>query len=220
MRKLRSKGFVGALVALGLALAGAAAPVQAIPIVGDRTSVDVTSIDLLTTAGITLSGLGSTTILSAPGLLFAVFPVTGGDVDLPNSFAGTVEHEGSGLRLTIFGVDIDLTNFVLSTIAATLVADVAVNGTGVGPVSFFDVVACASGPPGSCQTLPNGAVIPTGFGLRISADAATLLGLPDLAGFQFGVANTALRAVPEPGSALLLGSALLALAAGRRHRTA
>jgi len=197
-----------------------------VAITGDRTTIDVTSIGFLNFVGIGVSGLGSAIVFSSPPaqLLFAVLPVTGGNVNLPFDFVGTIEHAGSGLRLSFGGVDADLTNFTINTGSNILTGDVKSGAFEVAGATLFDILACSSGAPGTCQTNPNAAVIPTGIGLRISSDLATglavLLGLPDLTGFQFGVANTALTAVPEPGTALLVGSALAGLAALRRDRRA
>jgi len=209
-----------ALLALGLAAAPSA---RAVPLAGDYTLVDVTSVEALADAGLALTTLGSAEAFSSPSLdvLLALFPVTGGDVDLPNSFLGFVEHQGSGLRLSFLGVDLDLENFVIDTVNNVVNADVSFSGSS-GAAAIFRIVPCASGPRGTCQTVPDGAVLPTGFGLRFTEEAALLLetafGLQGFADFQFGVANTALRAIPEPGTLLLLGAGLTGLAALGRRR--
>lgn len=224
MQTLRTRGLAAALVTTGLLLAGAAAPARAIPLAGDRTTLDVTSFQALSGLGVTLSGLGSTIVFSNPGaqLFFAIFPVTGGDVDLPNSFAGTIEHAGSGLRLSVLGADLDLSNLLVNTSAGAVTGDVSSAGAATVNLSLFDIVPCSGGLPGTCLTQSGLAFIPTGYGLRVASDLATkldqVLGLSGLSGFQLGVANTALLPVPEPGSALLLGGALTALCAGRRTR--
>lgn len=223
MRKRFSMGALALLAVVGLGL-GAASPARAVPIVGDYTLVDVTSVGALSSAGVSLETLGSAEAFSSPalGVLLALFPVTGGDVDLPNSFAGTIEHQGSGLRLTFAGAPVALTDFVIDTTTLKLTATVA-SDVFNGVTDFFDIVPCQSGPPGTCQTIPGGAVIPSALGLRISQNGGIVLaaawGLPGLQGLQFGVANTALVAIPEPTTALLLGAGLAGLAtAGRRRR--
>ena len=222
MRSMVSKGVLALVTIFGLAAAG---PARAVPIAGDYTLVDVTSVGALSGAGVTLETLGSAEAFSSPalGVLLALFPVTGGDVDLPNSFAGTIEHQGSGLRLTFAGVPVELTDFVIDTTTLKLTATVA-STVFNGITDIFDIVPCQSGPPGTCQTIPGGAVIPSALGLRISENGGILLaaswGLPGLQGLQFGVANTALVAVPEPTTALLAGAGLVGLAAAGRRRRA
>ena len=223
MFKIRSKGLAVATAAAVLAIAGASSSARAVPIVGDYSYIDITSSKALTSAGVTLSALGAAQLFTTPLTTLAYLPVTGGDVDLPTSFLGTIEHAGSGLRLTFAGVDLDLTNLVINTLTNQVTTDFA-SGALNGTTDFFDISACDSGAPGTCATLPAGAVIPTGLRLAFSANGAaviqTFFGVSGLAGVQFGVANTAIRAVPEPGTAMLLGSALVALAASRRQRRA
>jgi hypothetical protein len=52
------------------------------------------------------------------------------------------------------------------------------------------------------------------------AAVLSTMGLPSLAGFYFGTANTQVNFIPEPGTAMLVGGALVALAAVRRRRAA
>lgn len=220
---------IAAVAAAGLVLAVAATPARAIPIVGDYTEINVTSTQGLSALSVTLTALGTAEIFNsaALGVKLVLLPVTGGDVDLPTSFLGTIEHSGSGLRLSSFGSDIDFTNFVMNTNTLKMSADFAI-GPLNGVADIFDILPCAglaSAP--TCSTFPGGAVLPTALRLGFTADAAALVALAfgnpafaSLADVQFGVANTALTAVPEPGTALLVGSALVGLAALRRDRRA
>jgi len=231
MRIVHLKRIAAVVAAAGLLLTVAATPARAIALVGEYTLIDVTSIQALSSAGFTLTALGGAEIFdsAALGVKIALLPVTGGNVDLPTSFLGTIEHSGSGLRLSRLGVDLDLTNFLMNIltdppITGTMSADVAVGGTPAGVVSIFNVLPCNLGPPGTCLTVPGAAAIASPLRLSLTAEAAGMLefafGIPGLEGLPFGVANTALTAVPEPGTALLFGSALVGLAALRRNRRA
>lgn len=223
MRRTIAAGI--AIAVTGLTLAFGGSPARAIPIAGDYSVIDLTTDPALTAAGVVTTALGTAEIhhYGIPGVTLAVLPVTGGDVDLPTSFLGTVEHDGSGLRLSFLGVDLDFTNLVMSTITGKVTADFTV-GAASGTAEIFDILPCDSGAPGTCATIPGGAVIPSALRLTFSADGAALVafafGIPGLAGVQFGVWNTALRAVPEPGTALLVSGALAGLAAIRRSRRA
>jgi hypothetical protein len=222
MRTLISKGVLALALVLGIS---AASPARAVPIVGDYTTINVTSIAALSGASITVAALGSgqASYFANANVLIAVLPVTGGDVDIPTSFAGTIEHSGSGLELVFAGVPIDLTDLVIDTTTFKVNATVASPVFG-GVTDIFDLVPCQSGAPGTCQTVPGGALIPSALGLRISANLATVIaaswGLPGLTGFQFGVANAAIRAIPEPTTAILAGAGLVGLAIAGRRRSA
>jgi len=225
MRMMHLKRIAAVVVAAGLLLAVAATPARAIPIGGDYSLIDITSAPYLRAAGLDLAALGTGELhtFAILGVTTLVLPVTGGDVALPFSFDGTIEHSGSGLRLSSSGINLDLTNFVMNTITSKMSANYAI-GAATGAGEIFDILACGSGPPGTCFTLPRGAVIPSALRLSFTDLGAGLVNfvIPGLAGagMQFGVANTALTAVPEPGTALLVGSALVGLAALRRNRRA
>lgn len=222
---MKRSGARALLAAAGLLLSVSATPANAIPLAGDYTLIDVTSAQALSGAGVAISALGAAELYSsaALGVTLALLPVTGGDVDIPTSFAGTIEHAGSGLRLSFLGADIDFTNLVINTVTNQVVADFAI-GAASGTADIFDILPCDSGPPGTCMTIPGSALIPSALRLGFSANGAALIefgfGIPGLAGIQFGVANTAIVPVPEPGTALLLGSSLVGLAALRRGRRA
>ena len=227
MRMMHLKRIAAVVVAAGLLLAVAATPARAIPIGGDYSLIDITSAPYLRAAGLDLAALGTGELhtFAILGVTTLVLPVTGGDVALPFSFDGTIEHSGSGLRLSSSGINLDLRNFVMNTVTWKMSADYDyASGAATGAGDIFDILACDSGPPGTCFTLPRGAVIPSALRLSFTDLGAGLVNfvIPGLAGagMQFGVANTALTAVPEPGTALLVGSALVGLAALRRNRRA
>ncbi len=196
---------VGSLLAFGSA--------QALPVVGGTTAVKLTSAPTLTGAGVTVSGLGTATL--SPGsdaLPIAYFPITGGDINT-GSFAGTIAHNGSGLRLSTSTGTINLTNFLINTSTLVLTGNVAFGTTSLSAVPLFDL---------SFGTNP---VFP--FNLKLTATAAgalsTVLGVPNLTGATIGIANTLpiTSAVPEVATtaSMLAGLGLMALVLGGRRRS-
>ncbi|MEM9342076.1 MAG: VPLPA-CTERM sorting domain-containing protein [Pseudomonadota bacterium] len=178
-----------AIVGLVVGLATGAA--QAASIVGGETTVAVTA--PLGDLGLGGAPFGTAT---ADGGVFA-FPVTGGTSD---SSGLLIEHDGSGV--TLFTLDINDTsavtvgNFLIDTAQATVFGDVLGGPSGLDLFSF-------------------GTVDSSGIGLNITSTLAGALtdifGAPDLAGVEFGVANTSPSVVPLPASALLMLGGLGAL---------
>jgi hypothetical protein len=192
----------GSILALGQA--------QALPVTGGTTAVKLTSAPTLTAAGVTVSGLGTVSLSpGSDGLPVAYFPITGGDINT-STFAGTIAHNGSGLRLSTSTGSINLTNFLINTTTLSLTGNVAFGATSLSNVPLFDL---------SFGTIP---VFP--FNLKLTAAAAgalsTVLGVPNLTGATIGIANTLpiTTAVPEVSTvaSMLAGLGLMALVMGRR----
>jgi len=208
IRRLFSSAVVGTMLLL-VAVAGRV-QAAALPIVDGFTSVKLTSFASLAGLGIGVGGLGAATVSpGSDGTPLAYFPVTGGSIDT-GSFAGTIEHVGSGLSLTKGATTVNLEDFTIYT--AGLKLDGLVNGG--GPVQLFDIGL--SGSP----FLP--------FELKLSSTAGAALagafGIPNLTGTVIGLANSVpvTTAVPEPSSYAMLAAGLAAIAwvGWRRSRSA
>ena len=186
----------------------------AIPVVGGFTTVTLVSAPTLTGAGVTVGLLGTATAApSVGGVPVVRFPITGGD--LSASFAGTIAHNGSGLRLSTTAGAISLTNFLIDTVSLNLSGTVAFGTTTLSNVPLFSLA-------------PNGSTS-SPFNLTLSATAAgalsTVLGVPNLTGALIATAATApitaVAAIPEPSTyALMLGGLGLAGWVARRRKTA
>ncbi len=201
-----------ASAALVAALAAPAVQAQALPIVGGITSVTLTAAPTLTTLGVGVGTLGTATVSpGSDGIPLVYFPVTGGAIDTA-SFAGSIEHDGSGLALSSAGTTVNLTDFVIDTVGLTLTGEVAVEGGAVlGAVPLFDL---------GFSTNP---VSPFTLSLTPAAAGAltAVFGLPDLTGVTLGTANSIpVTTVPEPATyaAMLAGLAMVGLSLARRRR--
>jgi hypothetical protein len=137
------------------------------------------------------------------------FLVTGGFLNTA-TFAGVIEHDGSGLALSDATSTVNLTDFVIDTVALTLTGQVAVGDTALGAVPLFSL---------GFSTNPFSPV-----SLQLTSAAAGALsavfGLPDLTGLTLGTANTLpVTTVPEPATylAMLGGLAVLGAVVHRRR---
>jgi hypothetical protein len=199
----------------GVAAAALAAPLvqaQALPITGGLTSVTLTAAPSLASLGLTVAPLGSALVSpGSTGIPIAYFPVTGGSIDTV-TFAGSIEHAGSGLSLSNATTTINLTSFVIDTVGLQLTGDVAFGTTALSDVPLFNIGFSG--------------VATSPFSLTLTAAAAgaltAVLGVPDLTGVVLGTANTIpiTSAIPEPSTyaAMLGGLALMGMVLSRRRR--
>jgi hypothetical protein len=201
-----------AAAALALGAVAAVSPANAAALIGGTTVVEVTApIGALGLAGATLGSASVTT----EG--FFSFPVTGGDLA---GLAGTIEHSGSGVRLSSATANVDLRNFLIDTVQQLIFADVSANGGAVGNIAVFsfDVASLPSLPDLFDLSDPALALILTDG----AADALEgVFGLTaQLNGLQFGLAATAPIVTPLPGAIGFFMAGAAGLAALRRKRTA
>ncbi|MCQ9378015.1 PEP-CTERM sorting domain-containing protein [Methyloversatilis sp. XJ19-49] len=199
IRKIAATAALAAVAASPMTVS-AAFPVEPI---GPTVTV-FTATPTLVGAGVSVSALGLASLTSdASGNLVGLFPITGGllDPDLSNA---TVEHVGSGLRLSRDGIDVDLQNFLIDTTLAvdTIFGSVTSGQTFIPFAPLFSLSGMKL-----VVTDPGGDAL------------AAFLGIPDLGGAEVGFALTSpVAAVPEPETyaLLLAGLGLITLAARRR----
>lgn len=198
--------------ALAATLGATAAQATALPITGGVTAVTLTSAPTLASVGLGVAPLGSATVSpGSSGTPLAFFPVTGGAIDT-DTFAGTIAHDGSGLALSDASTTLNLTDFLIDTVALTLTGNAAFGATSIPGVPLFNI------------GFSGNAVSP--FSLTLTAAAAGALtavfGLPDLTGLEIGTANSIpiTTAIPEPATyaTLIGGLALLGGVLNRRRR--
>lgn len=185
------------VAAAAVAVTLSSTPVSAAPLaITGTTSValDPGTVDALTGLRVGISPLGTASLVG----LTASFPITGGDSDGATT---RIFHQGSGLRFSLDGTNLDVRDFVINLPAGTLT---------LGADDEFVLFRLAG--------LPNGS-----FNVTLGEDGAAALAntfdLPNLEGAPIGVATADIQPVPEPTSLVLLGGAL-ALVARRLRRTA
>lgn len=165
------------------ATAGSSGPVA---LAGRSTSVAVNPLarEVLTQSGVTLAPLAPATA-SAEAM---TFPITGGTI-VPATFAGRIES-GGGVALTHAGRSVQITGFVIDTVARVLTAEVAGRRVPIFAVGTEGVTHAAG---------PGGALVLGGLSLTVTPQAAAAmnaaLGVKIFAGgLPFGV--TTVTAVP------------------------
>lgn len=206
---MKTRGFLAGAVMTGVMAMGSA---HALPIIDGWTAVQLTSAPTLVGAGLGVAPLGSALVSpGSAGIPVAYFEVTGGAIDTA-TFAGKIEHEGSGLALSNGATTVKLENFIINTVALSLSGDVTVGATTLPDVALFAIGL--SGSP----AYP--------FSLALTAGAAgalsQFLGVPDLTGAQIGIASTTpvTSAVPEASTYLLMMAGLGAVGFVARRRSA
>lgn len=186
---------------IALAICALLVPVfaSAASITGNTTSVELTSAPTLTGLGISIQPVGIAA-LEAIGPT-AIFPITGGTIDDVTS-AALIEHDGSGLTLSVGTDSLLLLNFLIDTAQSTIFGDAVViddNGGVISATALNDIDIFSL----------------TGLTLSLTGTAAGaidgLFGVAGLTGFEIGTASLDLATaapVPLPPAVWLFGSGL------------
>lgn len=196
-------------ILLASALLAVAGTASAVPIVGGKTTVEVTApLDVLGLGG---APFGSAT---AEGAVFT-FPITGGEA---GDGASIIEHEGSGVTLFALAdpsVEATVGDFVIDTAEETVFGDVVGGGEDLALFDFGEAGAAG---------------VPLLISETLAGALTGVFGADDLTGAEFGLANPALEVgpdtpatpapIPLPAAMPLLAAGLLGLGAvARRRRT-
>ena len=127
-------------------LLGASSAVQAVPIVGGDTTVELTAAEVLASLGIEVGLLGTASIEvdDSTGIPTVTFPITGGDTESGTDGGALIEHDGSGLSLSVTDDDdmtttINLENFLIDTGALALSGLVTIGDAVLEDVPLFDI---------------------------------------------------------------------------------
>jgi hypothetical protein len=145
--------------------------------VDTQVTFDAGFVKALTDLGVTPGPVGDAKI-SGAGV--ASFPITGGNVTYydPTSSVrpyvqGIIDHEGSGLSLSVKGTEVDLTDFVIDPGTSELTGTVSVNGKEAATDAvLFDLDGSTLNP---LKTNSDGSATLEGTTVTLSSDAAALL---------------------------------------------
>jgi hypothetical protein len=204
---------------LGFQGAASATPIG---VLNGATQLNVTSFGTLTNGlGVTVSPGGTAQVVSIPSLPSPIvfYDVTSVDLDPAST---EIFHVGSVLDLMTTNT-VSLRNFIIDATSGFVLADVfsspSVDLQGAAILAINK--ACSVSDP--CIGL-DGTTTIIGFELTLTAAAAGILsqelGIPDLTGAVFAVANSSFTPIPEPGTAVLAFSGLAILGvAARRQRS-
>ena len=194
----------------------AATEVRPLPVIGGVTSIKLTSAATFAAGGVTIGVSGSTLFSpGSDGAPLVYFPITGGSLDTasPGTF-GQIEHQGTGLSFSMGAATLSFSDFVIDTVGLQISAVLASAGNASAVIPLFTFSGSGN------------AAAPLLLALTASAAGAftSVLGAPDLTGFNVGLANSVpiTAAVPEPATltAMLGGLGLLAWRVGRRRALA
>jgi hypothetical protein len=181
-----------------LALLFVGSTVQAAPIVGGLTTLNINS-----GTAAALAGLGLSIGPIAPGTfnpttLVATFPITGGNTTT------LIDHAG-GLALTMGATTTDIENFIINLTgpeAEIVTGTVAVGKTSFSGVQLFDIGA------GMVLTVDS----------QLAADLVAIYSIPNLTGADVGTATVNAVTTPEPATLALFGLGALAAGFVRRRK--
>lgn len=183
---------------LAIGLASPALAQRATNISGGITSVQLNSsfVDALTSLRVTPSALNSSGFAGGT----VVFPISGGSIDLSTALLEVI-HEG-GLSLSVPGVTVDLSNFIITNFSGNtvlLTGTVSANGNLVGRIPLFRLTL-----PPTLSTPINpgrdgGFTVPE-VGVNLTAEAATALNQAfRVTAFRegFGIGTASVRAIAK-----------------------
>lgn len=122
--------------------ASAQPPPNTVQLANGETSLhlDGATAGVLTSNGVSVAPIGSA---DASGTRVD-FPISGGSI-VPNTGAGTYNHQGSGLRLRAGGVNVDLQNFVVNSRNGTVSAQVGGSRVTILTLDTSDAVVIRRG---------------------------------------------------------------------------
>lgn len=130
--------------------ASAQPPPNTVQLANGETSLhlDGATAGVLTSNGVSVVPIGRADIVmppvTAPASGTIEFPISGGSI-VPNTGAGTYNHQGSGLRLRAGGVNVDLQNFVVNSRNGTVSAQVGGSRVTILTLDTSDAVVIRRG---------------------------------------------------------------------------